>query len=374
MFLEMIDRKTFEGCIGHYGASYADNNYSREVLATMLNNHVNNKKHIFELFGNKLKIEKEIEVSVNDYQSREIRERLCETLSTTLPREKIMFALSLLRNIRESEFIANTLEEDIEIFNLTIKKGTKISKALMRLVLPEHQEAVAIAHSMANQKLFSKGKVVLSIDPIDYLTMSSNSSGWKSCHRLNGGEYRTGPLAYLNDSSTVICYIESKTPCTFSYRGEDFTHSNKIWRQIALVSPNLEFSIQERQYPSTNVINEKAVAGLFISLFSDYHKKDFKLEKVSSQVITDLHRDYAECNGEGFAALYYNDTLHHMYDDSIIVYSSTIKNCTELINSNPELPIKGYEAYCLSCGSHLYDSGDLYCEECSETNSDDDEW
>ena len=359
----VIDRETFRGILNYYGVESSNgDSLSDRVVDMMLDSHVSEKYHIFKLFGNKLKIEKEIETTVGANEASAIRKALINELDE----EKLIFVRGMLKAISIEEFIENKLDNQYQICDVKFTKGTKLSKALAKLCLKSDVHRVTTALSMAIQKMSTKGKAVLSIDPIDYITMSSNSSGWRSCHRLDGGEFRTGPLAYLNDSSSVICYIESSTPCTIK-REREFIHSNKTWRQIALVSPDLEFAIQERQYPSSNTINSESISNMFVELFNKENNTDaYKFSNEEVDVLNDLHVDYSDHHD--VRSLYYNDMTNEMFGTGTVVYA------TDTINPlyNKELPIKGQEAYCLSCGATLYEPDDLYCDNCDSGYDDED--
>lgn len=357
-FYEAMDKDTFGAIVGHYGADYQGGSLSNDALLDLLQTHATNKAHIFKLFGNKLKIEREIDTCLNSFEAGKIQVALREEF---LKDKKLILAASLLGSISSDEFVSNIVNRDLTIFNVEIKKGTKLSKALIKLVLPEHQHLVATSHSMANQKLFTKGKLVLSIDPNDYVTMSTNSSGWRSCHRLDGGEFRAGPLAYLRDGSTIICYMESNTPCTFSYRGVEYTHSNKCWRQIAMVDPALTYAIQERQYPNPSTINQNAASSIFKELLSAYNGVDYLFAKKQTEVLESLHIDFCESNNEEYY-LYYNDITHSMFNEGNLVYQ-TGKTIDQL-RQTKFFPIKGANVYCLSCGEKLHRSCSLFCEDC----------
>ena len=360
-----IDRKTFEAVLTYYGANYQGGRVNSDVVDEMLNSHIENKKHIFKLFGNKLKVEKEIETVVD----RETASSYISELLRDLGKDnKLIFVRNFLFSLSTEEFASNTLARDFKIFDVVIPKGMKVSKAIAKLCREEDVHEIITKHSMTIQKMKTKGKVVLSIDPIDYLTMSSNSSGWRSCHRLNGGEYRTGPIAYLRDSSSVICYIESSKPCEFSLRGEDYTHSNKTWRQIALVSPNLEFSMQERQYPNYSRINENEVSNLFKELFEKYNNTTYKVENIDTSDLNDLHIDFASENGT--YRYYYNDIDNEMFSSANVVFNSKQSLCDI---KGLDLPVKGEVAFCLECGDQIYDSDSLYCDSCGYGDDECDE-
>ena len=368
----MIDRKTFKAIVDEYGAGYENNELKDSVIDEMLDKHVKEKLHIFKLFGNKLKVEREIETSISHHELTGLKRQF--TLSEALSGDRKIFVRTFLNDISVEEFGDNVVCCDRSYFNIKIAKGMKVSKALARLCLPEDVHSVQTEHSMILQKTKAKGKIVLSIDPCDYVTMSSNNSGWRSCHRLNGGEYRTGPIAYLRDSSSVICYVESSRKCTFNYLREEYEHSNKTWRQIALVSPALDFSMQERQYPATNSINAGTVADMFKELFENFHQdKQFEKKEVEVRELNELHVDYAS-NAEE-TALYYNDTIHEMYSYGYVVRQQGVTLGDLADRDDEEKPHKGEAVMCLACGYDVCEDSDtLYCCDCRTYEDDEDEW
>lgn len=365
---KMIDRETFRAIVKHFGTDYSDGGFDREVVDNLVNVHIRNKKHIFELFGGKLKVEKEIETSIPETELKALRRQLinCDAFKGG----KFLFVRTFLSDLEIEEFGQNVVACERKYFNVTIPKGMKVSKALAKLCLPEHTHLVQTEHSMILQQTKTKGKLVLSIDPCDYVTMSSNASGWRSCHRLDGGEYRTGPLAYLRDTSTVICYLASSKQCEFTDEGENYAFSNKSWRQIALVSPELEYSIQERQYPANNSINSSEVAELFKELFEEYNGVDYEKEMTPVHKLEELHIDYANETDE--VALYYNDTTHEMYGSGYVVKPKEVD--IEDFDGDRK-PHKGEAVYCLNCGNdYCEDSDTLYCSECRNYDEEEDEY
>ena len=90
-----------------------------------------------------------------------------------------------------------------------IRIGDKLIKSLKFFYKDKHE--LKIVQNLASQfvqKNKIKGKLFLSIDPIDYLLASENNENWRSCHALDG-EYRSGNLSYMLDSSTVIAYVSN---------------------------------------------------------------------------------------------------------------------------------------------------------------------
>ena len=73
-------------------------------------------------------------------------------------------------------------------------------------------------------------KIVLSVDPVDFITASLNDYNWSSCNTPDGC-YATMPLSLYLDSSTVVAYIESEKSQYVAFHPSDtdqpYTCSNK---------------------------------------------------------------------------------------------------------------------------------------------------
>lgn len=98
-----------------------------------------------------------------------------------------------------------------------------------------------------------KLKFFMSLNPIDYLTMSFGVN-WASCHTIDktnerqmpnnySGLYCGGTLSYMLDSSSFITYVHDKIPT-------DFVEEGKIYRNMFHFQDNL--LVQGRIYPQGN--------------------------------------------------------------------------------------------------------------------------
>ena len=83
---------------------------------------------------------------------------------------------------------------------------------------------------------------VVSLNPLDYLTMS-NGVSWKSCHNIYDGCYKGGVLSYMLDNSSFITFVvnELKDPI---YK------TPKFYRQMFHYSDGM--FMQNRLYPQGN--------------------------------------------------------------------------------------------------------------------------
>lgn len=96
---------------------------------------------------------------------------------------------------------------------------------------------------------------ILSVNPLDYLTMSFGNS-WASCHTIDkcnkrgkcdgySGCYSSGTISYMLDKVSMICYTVDN-----AYAGDEYYFEDKITRQVFHFGE--EKLIQGRLYPQAN--------------------------------------------------------------------------------------------------------------------------
>lgn len=86
------------------------------------------------------------------------------------------------------------------------KQNEKLVKSLKKIVPAETLSQVQDCASRYIQKNKITGYLCISCNPLDYLTMSENANGWRTCQSLDGS-YRAATLSYMVDSVTLVAYI-----------------------------------------------------------------------------------------------------------------------------------------------------------------------
>lgn len=340
-----------------------------------------NKNHIFQMFGCKLRIEKPVTSSISNNTAYDmIRDFVQKHLAPT--RKAALAKLFLMNKLETAEIIQNTLKSDHTFFGAKFSKGMKVSRVLGRLVPSTIAHEIQTAFSMLVQKFTVQGTAVLSIDPIDYLTMSTNRSGWRSCHALDG-EYRTGTLAYMMDVSTAIAYVTNTTVKDSIYVNGDikqYSYDSKMWRQVVLFptekSKN-QFAVQSRQYPNTSTNNSSAIAELIRQALTNRigghgdllseNLEAFKTDRVPTEDLVNLVED-ATSDG-----LWYNDISHSAFSTGRLTYPSIYNDAEEFLGSDYSPALVGTSVQCAcGCGSYLDESEYLYIESSEDRDYDED--
>lgn len=310
-----------------------------------------NKLPLFKIFGGKLKLEKEVEFTLS---SRDVERRVDRFIQDNLVgKDEFMFLRALFRQFLSiSEIAANSLSRDINIFGRKVQQGMKITRLMSECVKKEHLHDIQTKFSMLIQEFKVKGRAVLSIDPIDYITMSENKSGWTSCHRVSG-EYRAGALAYMLDGVTAIAYVT-----TGETVGDDISYENKNWRQVVYFEKDA--ALQARHYPAHNKINETAISELIAQAFAS-----IGLTTQVEEIRSGESNHWVQDNNTYGDVLWYNDLLQGGHSSVLVSHKG--KDRTKAIVVGTDVP-------CLcGCKRWVSESDTYYSDNCREDEDYDDE-
>lgn len=284
-------------------------------------------------------------------------------------------------------------------------EGEKTSRVINRLCTylgySKHEdynrEFAKYADSLS--PMIIKRHTVLSINPLDYLTMSFGNS-WASCHTIDKanrrgmpnsyrGQYSSGTMSYMLDPSSMVFYTVDA-----SYDGDEYWNQPKINRQMFHWGE--EKLVQGRLYPQDNDSNGVAytpyrniVQEIIALIFN--HPNLWVVKKG-----TDSAKKYIETYGTHYPDYYHFDNCtlselkgnenyedfivgatpiciecgcHHSTEDSIncchTPNSITCQNCGCVIDEDDAEYIDGYY-YCHDCCE--------WCEWCEEYHRGDSTW
>lgn len=337
-----------------------------------------NKAHIFKLFGNKLKIVKEL----GD-------QNVCTATMIDSLKEDFLIANGeyfnilikfFLQRLSGEEILENKIKNDIQVLDVLLKKNMKVTKCFALLELNKKRlEAQQNLYSTFLQSLYVKGRLVLSIDPLDYITMSVSKSGWSSCHHPHG-EYGTGSLSYMNDKATIIAYIETVDPMSTMIHdkgiGETVTIKmpNKIWRQVVTINESHDYTLQLRQYPNSSEVYNSTVSNLLKDLLEKESGENYNCDKRRYDNIRNAWHLQGE-SSETYETLFYCDFANNNFQILTSVMKSRFGDIESLIKSIREREIQtisiGEQVYCAcGCGNHVY-SNHAFVEDCDEDYNED---
>lgn len=247
------------------------------------------KQTLFNIFGEKLMLEKEIQVEDGD--NKKIRE-VSEYLYSTNP--GINFIMNLRKLFECETYFENTYATRHAVYNLiqayqlftnrVVKGFTYHNKDGKIVKIPEGAKVMKVLQKMAKEfdlpdfEIFrnhisritevrkSKIKFTLSIHPLDYMTMSDNANGWESCMNWTQGpgSYRAGTIEMMNSPLVVIAYITTKP---YYPANTSIEWTSKSWRELIIVHPKAICSV--KSYPYYNIAFDKALVNWLADLVEE---------------------------------------------------------------------------------------------------------
>lgn len=148
-------------------------------------------------------------------------------------------------------------------------RGMKPMKVLHRIVQefdgPEDIfDAYRTWHSMQLNQKRMDGELCLSIHPMDFITMSDNANGWKSCMRWTDpgyndddhGDYRSGTVQCMNSPYIIVAYLHNPERKYFPFYKDDTTFWNsKQWRELFIVQDGIINEIKGYPFQDESLTN-----------------------------------------------------------------------------------------------------------------------
>ena len=304
-------------------------------------------------------INSDITMAVREFMPEDMRNHVTD-YSRKLPSGIFGFVYDLPTNTEQyiDDEIVAKLDEICP--SIHAHKGQKMSRVVNKLLsyigydkLPDYNRKFAKYADALNPLQITR-HTVLSVNPLDYLTMSFGNS-WASCHTIDKtnkrnmpnsyeGMYSSGTVSYMLDSPSMVFYTVDA-----SYDGNEFWNEPKINRQMFHWGEDK--LIQGRLYPQDNDGNNGA--------YTPYREI---VQSVMSELFgfTNL---WTVSKGTNAAGRYVVSEGTHYRD-----YDS-YDNCTlsrPKGNENENYIIVGHNPICIKCGEWHDTQGNISC--CVEHN------
>lgn len=274
-------------------------------------------------------------------------------------------------------------EINIELHNFKVPKGTKIMRALQKTLkfLEVSDEMMAAFQQFRNEmsnitttlSSLDKATLVLSIHPLDFISLSDNDCGWNSCFSwLQSGEYRQGCIETMTSNLTMIAYLKSKKDFVIGTKDNPImTLPNKNYRQLFYVHKDIILSGHGYPYQDKKLslkILDKINNLVYNNLNWKYqfmNQQYFDMENIEENITPD-YRYYGYGEGKDKKRIiFYSDG--HMYNDLAVNRSSAGHWCNRnKVDKTIFLNISG-PSYCLSCGDYFSGSDEAehcFCDDC----------
>lgn len=269
---------------------------------------------------------------------------------------------------RTMRAIGQTLKyfkEEVEDFQKKMKNDYPLDEESQNLDLFKMFEDFRVKHSILVNDKNIKGKLYISIHPLDFMTMSDNDSNWSSCMSwADEGCYHAGTIEMMNSNNVLCCYISSHCDYNFANKklenyedkvGKNWNWNNKKWRQLVYITKDI--MVGGKAYPFQNLnITEmvlKAIRKLAKNNLNWTYKygiepyKDMKY--IKSIYAMDRAASYAKYNPRKKNILF---ASNGMYNDMIADHCSKFLCCRNKVKKTKIINYSG-KANCLCCNSSI---------------------
>ncbi len=276
------------------------------------------------------------------------------------------------------------LTTDTAIDGKKVPLGTKLSKYVGMVLSnnakhvlglkwsPENEaklkELTDILWSMFVNTLKSSGNVGISINPMDYLLVSSHTTGWRSCHNIINGEYRTGGISYMLDKVSFVGYAYDKKD---TIRHDSFVSEEKFpvkqWRAMVFIDDEVRTGVISRQYPGVKTLFQNTTETLIENLMREMTGSQDKIYKVSGRSYSRASYNYTDYVTSVLSFDDMNKTV------TIGSYSIPCVRCGDMRKEQNTYTLecdscRGEKYYCRCCDERCSDEyefdGSYYCEDC----------
>lgn len=377
--------------IENYAKLYGDCGDNFVGVDAYLSEWSKHKEKLWKLMGRQLIVKIPIELKKDEALTRREYEELFRAHPFSIGfREKIselcnassyypIYSLVESPNVHKLNVVqAIRLTREKDGKELKICEGTRPTKALSQIVKFLGKENFGdlddfiLALSRIKNDLTIKGNLVFSIHPMDFMTMSDNSSDWSSCMSWKGdGCYRAGTVEMMNSNNVVCCYLESRHPFIFTdvsyieHKGEkveDYTWNNKKWRQLAYVTKDIivtgkAYPYQKKELSLAILNGLGALAKENIGWTYDYGPQLYKdMLHISGTITFEKAHSYIYENRMTKKNILFESK--GMYNDMLNDHDTAYYCIRNKVKHNKIISYSG-KALCTTCGGKL-----LTCESC----------
>jgi hypothetical protein len=258
---------------------------------------------------------------------------------------------------------------------LKIPEGTKIMRAI-RKVLEYYSFPYMESFnkwrddiSIINTDKEINAELVVSINPVDFITMSDNKSGWTSCMSwIDNGAYSTGTIEMMNSNLAAVAYLRSSQD--FDYNGLEIP--NKTWRTLVFIHKDILIVGKHYPYQSevlAKIILDKLQPILKKNIGWKYHYKNQLYRDMIHSYSNNYIRDEFQRMDCGHKIYTYTNIMYH---DILEDHGEQYWCCRNFVEKNLYLNLSG-PATCMCCGEPIdkfkyndFSPNKKYCEDCEK--------
>lgn len=352
------------------------------------------KRRLYRAFGNKLIIKKEITLpqidSIFEKQLMDIYSfSIFESLTThTLLNQNNFYADFMLHIMQytdlsyiEKKCISELFRYKyivkgyvdysfkLDNYSFSVRNGAKTIRTIQKCIKALGYKNIELFNkwrndiNTVNSNKILKANLVLSINPVDFITMSDNQCNWSSCMSwINDGCYHAGTIEMMNSNLAVVAYLEANKSFEIVLDEDNILNmSNKTWR--SLIFCHKDIIIAGKSYPYYNEFISKEA----IKFMRETVKKTLNWDY---QFKEQLYGDIKNFHNNDFLKNACDPTYHSnrrkiiiytkgMYNDFIEDTGSQYWCCRNCVKNGLRLCLSGKHT-CMCCGKVINEDYEIF--------------
>lgn len=252
------------------------------------------KEWLFVLFGEKLQLTKKVDIQLDD----EVIQDKIDDLCRQYPQYAAMISHITAREYAENQIVKPHDKFMMQVFPKDYKKNSKPSRILSKIINDE-QFDIDLSKILQNRTI--KGNCTISIHPLDYVTLSTNTHNWRSCMSIlqeDGGFNKVGGFSLMRDPNSTIAFLDHGTDAVYANDYGSLTWNNKVFRQIIYISKNKNGFA----FGHYNGTTDDEVRAKWAEMLNSI---------LGTKLIEKRGYDYAKQNGK----FYYDTTIYYRYGE-----------------------------------------------------------
>jgi hypothetical protein len=151
-----------------------------------------------------------------------------------------------------------------EGFKATIKDGMKTIRTIQKVLTAMGFDKMNLFEEWKNTinltltNLEVHTELVVSLNPIDFMTMSDNDCNWRSCMSwINTGCYSAGTIEMMNSNMVAVAYLRHTQD--FNINLDEHTNlqlPNKSWRALCYITKDIVLVGKNYPYTEDGIVKE----------------------------------------------------------------------------------------------------------------------
>lgn len=173
-------------------------------------------------------------------------------------------------------------------------------------------EKIDIEISKFFQNMNVNGYFSISIDPVEFMTMSITKNKWSSCYNIQNGCFSNCPLGLILDECSMVCYRHNGNKFIYEFENigsnVTFEHNSKQIRNVISVNPDSKFVVVYRPCVCVDTSYYKMLESTFFeftkekgfvkNFISDSYSNCIRIRQKGVTHIKDDFKYCFSCNSE----------------------------------------------------------------------------